>query len=133
MILSKNKNIPENDKCIICKNYITISDIENNNFELSITKRKQKYMHIKLVLKGVIKMELEIEDKLQEKYKYIDIEVKYLDLRKYQINVKIKIEDQEYKKEIIHIWDAHYTFDVNIGTICNQIDNYILKIFRKEN
>ena len=40
MLLSKNKNIPENDKCIICKNYITISDIENNNFELSITKTK---------------------------------------------------------------------------------------------
>ena len=78
-------------------------------------------------------MELEIEDKLQEIYKNIEIEVEYIDLRKYQINVKIKIEDQEYKKEIIHIWDAYYTFDVNIGTICNQIDNYILKIFRKEN
>ena len=46
MLLSKNKNIPENDKCIICKNYITISDIQNNNFELSITKRKTKvYAH----------------------------------------------------------------------------------------
>lgn len=77
-------------------------------------------------------MELEIEDKLQEIYKHIEIEVEYLDLQKYQINVKIKIEDQEYKKEIIYIWDAYYTFDVNIGTICNQIDNYILKIFRKE-
>ena len=77
-------------------------------------------------------MELEIEDKLQEIYKNLIIEVNYLDLLKYQINVKIKIENQEYKKEIIHIWDAHYTRDVNIGTICNQIDNYILKIFRKE-
>lgn len=75
----------------------------------------------------------EIEEKLQEKYEHIKIEVNYLDLRKYKINVKIKIENQEYKKEIIHIWDAYYTFDVNIGTICNQIDNYILKIFRKEN
>ena len=46
MILSKNRNIPENDKCIICKNYITISDIQNNNFELLITKRKTKvYAH----------------------------------------------------------------------------------------
>ena len=43
-------------------------------------------------------MELEIEDKLQEKYEHIIIEVNYLDLRKYQINVKIKIENQEYKK-----------------------------------
>lgn len=77
-------------------------------------------------------MELEIEDKLQEKYEHIKIEVNYLDLRKYQINVKIKIENQEYKKEIIHIWDAHYTRDVNIGTICNKIDNFILEIFKKE-
>lgn len=78
-------------------------------------------------------MGLEIEDKLKERYKHLIIEVSYLDLRKYQINVKIKIENQEYKKEIIHIWDANYTSDVNIDTICNQIDNYILKIFRKEN
>ena len=78
-------------------------------------------------------MELEIEEKLQELYKHIQIEVEYIDLRKYKINVKIKIGNLEYSKEIIHIWDAYYTFDVNIGTICNQIDNYILKIFRKEN
>ena len=46
MILRKDRNIPENDKCIICKNYITITDIQNNNFELSITKRKTKvYAH----------------------------------------------------------------------------------------
>lgn len=44
-------------------------------------------------------MELKIEDKLQELYKHIQIEVEYIDLRKYQINVKIKIEDQEYKKK----------------------------------
>ena len=77
-------------------------------------------------------MELEIEDKLQEKYEHIKIEVNYLDLRKYQINVKIKIENQEYKKAIIHIWDANYTKDVNIGVICNQIDNFILGLYRKE-
>ena len=77
-------------------------------------------------------MELEIEDKLQDLYKHIQIEVEYIDLQKYQINVKIKIENQEYKKEIIHIWDAHYTKDVNIGTICNKIDNFILGLYRKE-
>lgn len=82
-------------------------------------------------------MELKVEDKLQEIYKHIEIEVEYeveyIDLRKYKINVKIKIGNLEYKKEIIYIWDAYYTFDVNIGIICNQIDSYILKIFRKEN
>lgn len=77
-------------------------------------------------------MELEIKDKLQEKYNHIQINVNYLDLRKYKINVKIKINNLEYGKEIIHIWDAYYTFDVNIGTICNQIDNFILGLYRKE-
>lgn len=77
-------------------------------------------------------MEVEIEEKLQEIYKHIQIEVEYIDLRKYQINVKIKIENQEYKKEIIHIWDAYYTRDVNIGTICNKIDNFILGLYKKE-
>lgn len=77
-------------------------------------------------------MEIEIEEKLQEKYNHIEINVNYLDLRKYQINVRIKIEKQEHKKEIIYIWDAHYRKDVNIGVICNQIDNFILGLYRKE-
>lgn len=77
-------------------------------------------------------MELEIEDKLQEKYNHIEINVNYVDLRKYQIYVKIRIENQEYSKEIIHIWDAHYTRDVNIGSIYNKIDNFILGLYRKE-
>ena len=78
-------------------------------------------------------MELEIEEKLENKYKHIKIEVTYIDLRKYNINVKIKIDNLEYEKDIVHIWDAHYTKDVNINTICNMIDNYILKLYRKEN
>ena len=77
-------------------------------------------------------MELEIEDKLQEIYKNIEIEVEYIDLRKYQINVKIKIENQEYKKEIIHIWDEHYTKDVNIARIVDIIDNKIIIPFYKK-
>ena len=74
-------------------------------------------------------MELEIEEKLQEKYN-LQIEVKYVDFRKYQINVKMNTEN---KIEIIYVWDAHYTTDVNIDSICKIIDNFILKVFRKEN
>lgn len=45
-MIDKNKHIPENDKCVICRNYITIQDINNNNWEISITKRKTKcYVH----------------------------------------------------------------------------------------
>lgn len=47
MLLSKEKNIPENDKCIICKKYITIEDIRKKDYEVVITKRskKKKYAH----------------------------------------------------------------------------------------
>lgn len=53
-------------------------------------------------------MELEIEEKLQEKYKNIEIDVNYLDVRKYQINIKLRIEKQEYKKEIIYRKECKY-------------------------
>lgn len=76
---------------------------------------------------------MELEDTLYEKYNHIEIEVNYIDLLKYQINVKLRIENQVYKKEIKHIWDAHYTKDVNIGIICNQIDNFIICLYRKDN
>ena len=43
--LYENRYIPKNDKCAICKNYITISDIQNNNFELSIKRKTTVYVH----------------------------------------------------------------------------------------
>ena len=47
MLLSKDRNIPNNDKCIICKNYITIEDIRKKDYEVVITKRSKnrKYVH----------------------------------------------------------------------------------------
>lgn len=47
MLLSKDRNIPENDKCIICKKYITIEDIRKKDYEVVITKRSKnrKYVH----------------------------------------------------------------------------------------
>lgn len=46
MIVSKEKNIPQNDKCIICKHYITIDDIKNKDYELVVTRSKiKKYAH----------------------------------------------------------------------------------------
>ena len=41
MLVSKEKNIPQNDKCIICKNYITIDDIKNKDYELVVTRRSE--------------------------------------------------------------------------------------------
>lgn len=47
MLVSKEKNIPQNDKCIICKHYITIDDIKNKDYELIVTRRSKtkKYAH----------------------------------------------------------------------------------------
>ena len=132
MILSKNRNIPKNDKCSICKNYITISDIQNNNFELSITKEKQKYMYIKLVLKGVVTMELKIEDKLQEIYKNLIIEVNFKDFRLYEIIIKLEYQGVQYESKIEYKYDANLTIDANLSRIVHIIDTQIIVPFYKK-
>ena len=70
-------------------------------------------------------MELEIK----ERYNHIEINVNYLDLRKYQINVTINNSDN--KLEIIYLWDVHQTQDENINAIIDIIDRFILKIYKK--
>ena len=75
-------------------------------------------------------MELEIEDKLQEIYKNLKIEVKFKDFRIYEINVTINNEDINY---FDYIYDVTLTLDANISVIRKIIDNkIILPYFRKE-
>ena len=75
-------------------------------------------------------MELEIEDKLQEIYKNIKIEVKFKDFRIYEINVTINNEDINY---FDYTYDVTLTLDANISIIRKIIDNkIILPFFRKE-
>ena len=75
-------------------------------------------------------MELEIEDKLQEIYKNLKIEVKFKDFRIYEINVTINNEDINY---FDYIYDVTLTLDANISIIRKIIDNkIILSYFRKE-
>ena len=75
-------------------------------------------------------MELEIEDKLQEIYKNIKIDVKFKDFRKYEINVTINNEDINY---FDYIYDVTLTLDANISIIRKIIDNkIILPFFRRE-
>ena len=75
-------------------------------------------------------MELEIEDKLQEIYKNIKIDVKFKDFRIYEINVTINNEDINY---FDYIYDVTLTLDANISIIRKIIDNkIILPYFRKE-
>ena len=75
-------------------------------------------------------MELEIEDKLENIYKNLKIEVKFKDFRKYEINVTINNEDINY---FDYIYDVTLTLDANISIIRKIIDNkIILPYFRKE-
>ena len=75
-------------------------------------------------------MELEIEDKLQEIYKNLKIEVNFKDFRIYEINVTINNEDINY---FDYIYDVTLTLDANIIIIRKIIDNkIILPNFRKE-
>ena len=76
-------------------------------------------------------MELEIEDKLQEIYKNLKIELNFKDFRKYEINVTINNEDINY---FDYTYDVTLTLDANISIIRKIIDNkIILPYFRKEN
>lgn len=75
-------------------------------------------------------MELEIEEKLENIYKNLKIEVKFKDFRKYEINVTI---NNEYIKYFDYIYDVTLTLDANISIIRKIIDNkIILSYFRKE-
>lgn len=75
-------------------------------------------------------MELEIEDKLQEIYKNLKIEVNFKDFRIYEINVTINNEDINY---FDYKYDVTLTLDANISIIRKIIDNkIILPYFRKE-
>lgn len=75
-------------------------------------------------------MELEIEEKLENIYKNLKIEVKFKDFRKYEINVTINNEDINY---FDYIYDVTLTLDANISIIRKIIDDkIILPYFRKE-
>lgn len=76
-------------------------------------------------------MEEEIEDKLQEIYKNIKIEVKYEHLRTYRIYLTYKTDIAEIKKDTILVYDAHLTFDANINIIVSKIDRIILSYYKK--
>ena len=75
-------------------------------------------------------MELEIEEKLENIYKNLKIEVKFKDFRIYEINVTINNEDINY---FDYTYDVTLTLDANISIIRKIIDDkIILPYFRKE-
>lgn len=77
-------------------------------------------------------MDLEIEDRLQEIYKFIQIEVNFKDFRKYEITIKIEHQGTTYESKFIFTYDVTLTKDLNIARIVDIIDNKIIIPFYKK-
>lgn len=78
-------------------------------------------------------MELEIEDKLQEIYKNLTVEVNFKEFRVYEILIKLEAKGKEYASKIEYQYNANLTFNRNIDKIVNIIDNeIIIAFFKKE-
>ena len=76
-------------------------------------------------------MELEIEERLQLKYKNLIVEVNYKEIRKYEIVIKLEDKGVTYESKFEYLYDAHLTFDANINIIVSKIDRIILSYYKK--
>ena len=77
-------------------------------------------------------MDLEIEDRLQEIYKNLIIEVNFKDFRKYEITIKIEHQGTTYESKFIFMYDVTLTKDINVARIVDIIDNKIIIPFYKK-
>lgn len=77
-------------------------------------------------------MELEIEEKLQLKYKNLIVEVNYKDIRKYEIVIKLEYKGVTYESKIEYLYNAKLILDANISIIENIIDSKIILPFYKK-
>ena len=77
-------------------------------------------------------MELEIEEKLQLKYKNLIVEVNYKDIRKYEIVIKLEYKGVTYESKFEYLYNAKLTLDANISIIEGIIDNKIILSFYKK-
>lgn len=77
-------------------------------------------------------MELEIENKLQEIYKNLIVEVKYKDIRKYEIVIKLEYKGVTYESKYEYLYKSKLTLDANISIIENIIDSKIILPFYKK-
>lgn len=73
-----------------------------------------------------------LEDKLQEIYKNLIIEVNFKDFRLYEIIIKLEYQGVQYESKFEYKYDASLTIDANISTIVNIIDTQIIISFYKK-
>lgn len=77
-------------------------------------------------------MELEIEDKLQEIYKNLIIEVNFKDFRIYEIIIKLEYQGVQYESKIEYRYEAMLTLEANLNRIVDIIDRQIIVPFYKK-
>lgn len=77
-------------------------------------------------------MELEIEEKLQLKYKNLIVEVNYKDIRKYEIVIKLEYKGVTYESKFEYLYNVKLILDANISIIENIIDSKIIIPFYKK-
>lgn len=73
-------------------------------------------------------MEEEIQEKLEDVYN-LNIDVKFVDFRLYNIYVKI---DNERQISFDFLYDGHNTLEANLTNIKLKIDNELINLFKKE-
>ena len=77
-------------------------------------------------------MDLEIQDKLEEIYKNLGIEVSFLNFRLYGIKITINHNNINYESKIEYKYNCHLTIDANIDKIRKIIEKeIILKFYLK--
>lgn len=77
-------------------------------------------------------MELEIENKLQEIYKNLIIEVNFKNFRLYEIIIKLEYKGMLYESKFEYRYDASLTIDANLIIIVHIIDTQIIVPFYKK-
>lgn len=77
-------------------------------------------------------MELELEEKLQEKYQNLIIEVEFVDFRIYAIIVKMEFRGNIYESKIIYKYRVDLTLTSNTNIIEGIIDKKIIIPFYKK-
>ncbi len=74
-------------------------------------------------------MEQQIKEELEKVYKYIGIEVNFIDFRNYKII--ICTDKMEEIDSFVYNYNVNYTLEFNISIIIDIIDKIIIKLFKK--
>lgn len=94
---------------------------------------KEKGMFKFKKMEGVNVMELDIQEKLEEIYKYVLCKVEFIDFRQYKITIELDyLTTKELKGELIYKYDAKSSFDYNITQIEQMIDRKIVNLLKGE-